>query len=244
MSDPFASPTFATAPSSSTPVRPARSTHRLSSHSVMTTRSLPLEDVPPLPELSTPASPASSYFTSPFSDAHTSLRTPSTPSRALPPSAYGDNDETRLSRKKSSTSIRRKPVPHHLDDIDLPTPSLPFSSNGLGSPISRAGTPGTPVTPTRAPPTYILPVDPPSYHHEQPRPQNQPLQHHQGLGSTLPPHDAAMTDIDTAVGADIISVEDLPRYAEQKETEPQTLARSLWKWGWLCPLLWAIGMCM
>jgi hypothetical protein len=40
------------------------------------------------------------------------------------------------------------------------------------------------------------------------------------------------------------AIEDLPRYAEEEETEPKTLARSLWKWGWLCPLLWAVGMCM
>ena len=40
------------------------------------------------------------------------------------------------------------------------------------------------------------------------------------------------------------SNEALPRYAEEAQTEPKTLARGLWRWGWVCPLLWAIGMTM
>ena len=41
-----------------------------------------------------------------------------------------------------------------------------------------------------------------------------------------------------------LSVEDLPRYAEETQTEPKTLARSLWLYGFLLPLLWVIGSCM
>ncbi|CAD6586969.1 MAG: hypothetical protein TREMPRED_004614 [Tremellales sp. Tagirdzhanova-0007] len=41
---------------------------------------------------------------------------------------------------------------------------------------------------------------------------------------------------------DPLSSDTLPQYAEEAQTEPKTLARSLWKWGWVCPLLWAIGM--
>ncbi|ORY28033.1 hypothetical protein BCR39DRAFT_446188, partial [Naematelia encephala] len=38
--------------------------------------------------------------------------------------------------------------------------------------------------------------------------------------------------------------EDLPRYTPDTQTEPKTLARGLWRWGWVCPLFWAVGMCI
>ncbi|KAK4688766.1 hypothetical protein P7C73_g1347, partial [Tremellales sp. Uapishka_1] len=37
------------------------------------------------------------------------------------------------------------------------------------------------------------------------------------------------------------SLDELPTYAEEPATEPKTLSRGLWSWGFLCPLLWIIG---
>ncbi|WVO20058.1 uncharacterized protein IAS62_001348 [Cryptococcus decagattii] len=36
--------------------------------------------------------------------------------------------------------------------------------------------------------------------------------------------------------------EQLPAYSKTSTEEPNTLAKALWKWGFLCPLLWFIGM--
>ncbi|KIR30214.1 hypothetical protein I307_00295 [Cryptococcus deuterogattii 99/473] len=36
--------------------------------------------------------------------------------------------------------------------------------------------------------------------------------------------------------------EELPAYSKTNTEEPNTLAKALWKWGFLCPLLWFIGM--
>lgn len=36
--------------------------------------------------------------------------------------------------------------------------------------------------------------------------------------------------------------EELPTYSKTSKEEPNTLAKVLWKWGFLCPLLWFIGM--
>jgi hypothetical protein len=33
-------------------------------------------------------------------------------------------------------------------------------------------------------------------------------------------------------------------YAEEPQTEPKTLARACWLWGFAMPLLWIIGMLM
>lgn len=40
------------------------------------------------------------------------------------------------------------------------------------------------------------------------------------------------------------SSDELPVYNEENATEPKTLARSCWLWGFLFPLLWLIGMSM
>lgn len=40
------------------------------------------------------------------------------------------------------------------------------------------------------------------------------------------------------------SREQLPMYAEDVQTEPETLARKCWLWGFLFPLLWLVGMAM
>ncbi len=113
--------------------------------------------------------------------------------------------------RKSTTSIRRKPVPA--------TTTVPIDSELASI---------TPFNHDLEPPTYILQSDlptnqerPPTY----PQPNLRPAYH--------------LSDTHTLAPA-----ESLPRYAEETQTEPKTLARGLWRFGWLCPLLWAIGMCM
>ena len=61
--------------------------------------------------------------------------------------------------------------------------------------------------------------------------------------STLVPHGGQSLDVDTGMRR-YSAEEELPRYVPQEETEPATLAKWLWTWGWLCPILWAIGLCM
>lgn len=66
---------------------------------------------------------------------------------------------------------------------------------------------------------------------------------------TLPPAypDAtyqSQPEIDMPLHIPYSRFENLPVYAAEPETEPQTLARGLWLWGWGFPVLWIIGMCM
>lgn len=211
MSNPFTQ--SSTTPAS--PIRPEQSVYRMST-SNHTTRSLPIDTNPP----QTPTTPAFLPSTPVSPPGAWSPRTPTSPATQA------------VAKRKSSASIRRKPVPLEMDDMALPT----FQ---LGTPrTNTSSAPGTPSTPSSvlrtpgAPPTYVLPVNPPSY----------------PAGSStspyVPRHDAQALGIDTGLGQSRATLEDLPRYTEDMETEPQTLARSLWKWGWLCPLLWAVGMCM
>lgn len=186
-----------------TPTRPARS-HRSSVHSSTSEPSTPTFDSPP-PLQSTPSTAASSRSEGPV--------TPSTPTRT-------HQAKPSISSRKSSSSVRRKPVPINVDDIELELYTLPNPSSAWSSRRSNEA-----QTPREAP-TYTLPVDPPCYL----------------SSSSYPPSHSF--EIDTGVHDIVVSVEELPRYAAEGETEPKTLAKGLWRWGWLCPLLWAIGMCM
>ena len=75
--------------------------------------------------------------------------------------------------------------------------------------------PTTTTSQMSTPPRYILEVAPPSY----------------------------AIDIECGVPT-ARSAEDLPIYNEENATEPKTLARSCWLWGFIFPLLWLIGLCM
>jgi hypothetical protein len=144
----------------------------------------------------------------PSSTSHNDTTTPQTPT--TPTTSF----RTLNSDRRSTTSIRRKPVPQDSEDG-------PFELSTM--------------TPTQ-PPRYVLPVEP--------------------LGSPLPPsyiEPASTSNLNLTPEMDVygtgpsmesMAMDELPRYAEESATEPKTLARGLWLWGWACPLLWAIGMCM
>jgi len=212
MSGPSASPPL-------TPTTPARAARSVSSTftSNHTTRSLALEIFPG----QTPSNPVLAPSAADPPLAYQLVKTPTIPTTPA------------LGSRQSSASIRRKPVPLELDDLD--PPSLQLTTPRLSTSSSTSTTPSNPSSFRRtpgAPPIYVLPVDPPAYPVDS-----------SGVSNTLR-HDALALGIDTGPSQSRTAVEDLPRYTEERETEPQTLARSLWKWGWLCPLLWAIGMCM
>ncbi|KAK1923176.1 hypothetical protein DB88DRAFT_511733 [Papiliotrema laurentii] len=237
MSDPFASPTSSAGPSTSTwtPPRPPRSIHRSSTHSSLTLSSMadPL-DIPPIPL--TPSTLSTSTSTSsPFDVAP---QTPATPERI-----YTEGRE-RLDTRKSDASIRRKPVRLSLDTLEHDRNPLPTASTRT---IDSASSTNNTLTRSSshlhlrdplALPTFTLPVDPPSYHTSEdgfihvtlPRPA-------EGIHPTPLRAELGMASVST-------STEELPRYTEEKATEPKTLARAFWRWGWLCPLLWGIGMCI
>jgi len=127
-----------------------------------------------------------------------------------------------LARTKSTVSTRRKPVPLSINtDTEQPEITRDDADLWTEGPASLE------------PPTYILAVD--------------PLVHHNQLHVLAPsyvyPHEILPTEADAHTIASTSS-DHLPRYAEETQTEPRTLARGLWRWGWLCPLLWAVGMCM
>ncbi|WWC92440.1 uncharacterized protein L201_007398 [Kwoniella dendrophila CBS 6074] len=213
-------------PSTPKPTRPTKSERRLTLESIS---SIPLsvdtdEIVPPVP---------TSPFSTPSSSSSSSApQTPETPTAT----------HKKLDNRKSTCSIKRKPVPTTPSDLSLELDSLPTSINGLyQSPLTS--TPVS-VTPDNEPPRYILPVDlpieaattyqiressftstqPPSYDHHH-TPQESIDESNQDLSDST-----------------FSTSDDLPCYAEETQTEPKTLARALWRWGWLCPLLWIIGM--
>lgn len=65
-----------------------------------------------------------------------------------------------------------------------------------------------------SPPRYVLDVAPPLY------------------------------DIESGLPSPSRSQENLPVYNEENATEPKTLARACFLWGFACPLVWIVGMCM
>ncbi|KAL7423078.1 hypothetical protein Q5752_002377 [Cryptotrichosporon argae] len=88
------------------------------------------------------------------------------------------------------------------------------------------------------PPVYVLAVDPPLHLPSPSDPAGAPPY-------TPPPGQPARTGQSNptfGVTLERDVPEDLPTYAEDCETEPKTLARGLWRWGFAFPLLWFIGM--
>lgn len=140
----------------------------------------------------------------------------------------------RVGNRKSIGNIRRKPVPLTPEDFDLELARIQTNPDGH---------PSTPVTPTPSsyPPTYpyspshVLVVDPPTYPVDDPfrTPTTSAMQSR-----------ASLPDFDMTVHGSRSSGEDLPTYAVETQTEPVTLARGLWRWGFAIPLLWTIGMFM
>ncbi len=127
-----------------------------------------------------------------------------------------------IENRKSSVSIRRKPVP-------LPDDTVHFEPADLQREASR---PTDEARISTESPTYILPVDPPESISEPP-------------SYPYPTSSLGFTHVvDPVTSFTSHTTEYLPRYAEETQTEPKTLARGLWRWGWICPLLWLLGMFM
>ncbi|ODN83285.1 hypothetical protein L202_01456 [Cryptococcus amylolentus CBS 6039] len=134
-----------------------------------------------------------------------------------------------IANRRSTASIRRKPV--------TVTPTSPEFALELSN-LSE-GTPSGSTPPTPEPPVYILPVDPtptaPSP--ESPETPTQPPAY---SGNARPqyPYDLSLgspSDVE-------LTSESLPIYEEESTMEPKTLAKTLWQYGFVCPLLWLIGM--
>jgi hypothetical protein len=198
------------------PTRPARSTERLTIHTSSSTPALTLDS-----DLDTPST------TDP-------LQTPTTPTRA----------HRNSSNRKSIGNVRRKPVPLTPDDFELELSQLQSSPDGT-PPSPSPATSAPPIS--FRPPTYpyqqsiasstrshVLLPDPPLYVSEDPF-QTPRMEY--TSRSNLP-------DMDQAVMERSSTGEDLPTYEVETKMEPATLARGLWRVGWILPILWIIGMCM
>ena len=206
------------------PPRPSRSVERLTIHTSV---------------LDTPSTPPSSFHTgsNTSSPDSPSIQTPTTPTQSY----------YRPGQRKSINSIRRKPVPLTPDEFGLELSNL--QSNPYGHP-STPNTPTPASSSSAAPPNYpyaqsipsyshshVLLVDPPMYPHFGEDPFRTPQASATASRATLP-------DFDMAVHGARPSGEDLPTYAIETQTEPETLARGLWRIGFVIPFLWIIGMCM
>lgn len=196
-------------------------------------------------------------------DSHTptqvsSTQSPPTPNTPLSPAP--SSFLTQSSRRKSTASIssRRKPVQANiglegdyeiaLNEIRTHRRSLDTASmmdmamtptTASTDPFSDPGfTSSTPTaTPSSAgPPRYVLEVAPlpPTYHYDLNGPYS------------FRPHTHPSAYIESGLsGPSAQSTrEQLPIYAEDVQTEPDTLARKCWVWGFLFPVLWLIGMAM
>lgn len=58
------------------------------------------------------------------------------------------------------------------------------------------------------------------------------------------PSEVQSQSINPPYAGSVQSCEALPVYEETTTVEPPTLARSLWRWGFLCPFIWILGCFM
>nr|XP_031859537.1 uncharacterized protein CI109_004999 [Kwoniella shandongensis]KAA5526609.1 hypothetical protein CI109_004999 [Kwoniella shandongensis] len=209
------------------PTTPSRST------SVPTTPTSHIGSTPPL----TPSSSTISTLGDFTPCSHVEDVSSLTPAHT--PSAQSQEYDNR----RSIISIRRKPVPTH-DESD----AIPIIPSSVGIAVQSEENDdedpfrSTTSLPDRSthPPSYILPVVPIS----QPETETQPPSYIPSSAG-IPSIDPVPTLFDISLGESSSSPtfsEDLPRYAEQTQTEPKTLAKALWKWGFLCPLFWIVGV--
>lgn len=222
------------------PPRPSRSVERLTIHTSNTPSS-----PPPLPSTPPSSFPTADNTSSPDSP---SVQTPTTPTQSY----------YRHGHRKSINSIRRKPVPLTPDEFGLEL------SNLQSNPDGHSSTPSTPTpnptTSSSAPPyhpysqsvpsyshSHVLLVDPPVYPHFGDDPFRTPQQSATTSRATLPDFDMGIHSHGHGQGSRPSGEgegEELPTYAIETQTEPATLARGLWRIGFVVPILWIIGMCM
>lgn len=232
------------------PPRPSRSVERLTIHTPDTNTP---STSPHLP--STPPSSFHNTGTTSSPDSP-SVQTPTTPTQSYYRQGHG--------HRKSINSIRRKPVP--LTPVEFGLELSNLQSNPDGHPH----TPSTP-TPTTgasssAPPyhpysqsipsyshSHVLLVDPPVYPHFGDDPFRTPQASATTSRASLPDFDMGVHSQGPRHGhghghgarpSGDVEGEDLPTYAIETQTEPATLARGLWRIGFVVPILWIIGMCM
>lgn len=192
-------------------------------------------------ESSTPSTPALSAASTPTSSPSSSTPLDSGDMPRTPESPLAQQN----AHLSPSPLPRRKPLPWgqpaHSAPLDGEDPFV-VSSDDTSTPATiRYSLPPTyaPVsdsTPSARPPT---PARPPAY---TPVPAAPPSP------ETVPPASQYSPAIDVGVSSHLAgpayAQEQLPGYASECETEPKTLARGLWLWGFLCPLLWLIGIWM
>ncbi|OCF56192.1 hypothetical protein L486_06133 [Kwoniella mangroviensis CBS 10435] len=218
----------------STPVRPPRSERRLTLESIA---SLPTQ-VPSDRSTPPPPLPSSSPVSSEESEPQTP-KTATTPTTGLPSSKSFDSSLiaiTRLSREEQP--------PRYILPVDVPVPLPVFAQDQpeAGPSSSSASQTSQIDFSASRPPSYA------NENHQAPRPiitaSIPTSENHQTS------HDELYFDPTAGLGGHqsptftLQSSDELPCYAEETQTEPKTLARALWKWGWICPLLWIIGMCI
>lgn len=94
------------------------------------------------------------------------------------------------------------------------------------------------------PPCYDFPVSSPiaypRFRIEASEPTCPPSYHDQQSAQESPRYDMSLSSPTISP----MMSEELPTYSKTSKEEPNTLAKVLWKWGFLCPLLWFIGMTM
>lgn len=183
----------------------------------------PAPSTPTRPARSSPSSASSQSLPPLTPDTFTPVRDHSLDTPGTPPT-------TSPSRRKSTASIhtRRKPVPlspeHDIALEDLRGRALNTPTTAATDPFSD--TRYAPSTSSVEPPRYVLDVAPPPTYHTGHASSSQAMYVESGLPSAA------------------VSREQLPVYAEDVQTEPDTLARKCWLWGFLFPILWLVGMSM
>ncbi|RXK41049.1 hypothetical protein M231_01680 [Tremella mesenterica] len=180
------------------------------------------------PSSSTSSSSSTSTPTSPFSPSQSSESSiPSIPKPVI------------LSNKKSTSSIKRKPVPISQEDITLQITSSQGTLPSISTSVTKNSSNEIP------PPIYVLPVDPPRPSHDSNT--SLPPSYIGAPVETREDEPAERLVEPQVVGMGLnrdMSFESLPTYAEENQTESNTLATGLWKYGFFCPLLWIIGTCI
>ncbi|WVQ63593.1 uncharacterized protein L199_001746 [Kwoniella botswanensis] len=250
----------------STPVRPPRSDRRLTLESIASVSSqVPTDHSTPPPALPA-SSPASSEENQPQTP-----KTPTTPTsrpklanrestssikrKPVPSTPEDLSPSMELAGLPSSKSFdsplittirssRDEQPPRYILPVDLP---LPIAESIQNHP--EAG-PSSSSSPSEDEQIDFSASRPPSYANDihQARPiitaSTSTSRNHQTS------HEELYFDPTAGLGGHqsptftLQSSDELPCYAEETQTEPKTLARALWKWGWICPLLWIIGMCI
>lgn len=201
-----------------------------------------------MPDAQTPSPPPSSWSAVPPLSINTGPSTPTlargdlTASSPDSPSVQTPTTPTsshrRPTARKSISSIRRKPVPLTPDELGHELSHMQSSPNGYAAPPTYPYPCPSSNTASRS---HVLLVDPPTYPIDDPFLTPQPSA--TASRASLPDFDMSVHG-NTHGRVSAGTAEDLPTYAVETETEPATLARGLWRVGFVIPLLWIIGMCM